>query len=296
MLITSQRLKTLFTGFQAAFNEGFTGAPSQFEKIAMKTVSGTTEEKYGWIGRFPSIREWVGDRIVDGLSTHDFTIVNRDFESTIGVQRNDIEDDRIGMYAPIFRHFGSTVKEHPDHLVFELLARGFEEKCYDGQFFFDTDHPVHDKDGAIQSVSNIQAGAGEPWYLIDTTKSFRPLIFQNRREFKLVAMDKPDDENVFHRKEFIYGVDGRCNVGFGLWQLAYASKAELTPDNYELARAAMTGLRGDGGRRLGVNASLLVVPTNLEGAGRRVLKAANRADGSSNEWVDSAELLVSPWL
>lgn len=54
--------------------------------------------------------------------------------------------------------------------------------------------------------------------------------------------DNPPDENVFYKREYIYGSDGRCNVGFGLWQLAYASKQPLTAENYEAARAAMMGM------------------------------------------------------
>jgi phage major head subunit gpT-like protein len=47
---------------------------------------------------------------------------------------------------------------------------------------------------------------------------------------------------------------------------------------------------------LGIMPTLLIVPASLEGAGRRILKAQNKADGASNEWVESAELLVTPWL
>jgi phage major head subunit gpT-like protein len=91
-------------------------------------------------------------------------------------------------------------------------------------------------------------------------------------------------------------VRGRCNVGFGLWQLAYASKADLTPDNFETARAAMAKLRGDNGKLLGIKATHLLVPVELEGDGRRLLKNQNDAAGASNPWIDSAELIVSPWL
>ncbi len=69
------------------------------------------------------------------------------------------------------------------------------------------------------------------------------------------------------RNRIIFGVTGRSNAGFGLWQLAYGSKADLTPETYEAARAAMTTLRGEGGRKLNINPSLLVVPRAIEGAG-----------------------------
>jgi phage major head subunit gpT-like protein len=296
MNISSDSLKNIFTGFNTAFKKGFADTPSHVDKIAMTTSSATSEERYGWIGRFPRIREWVGDRVIENLTVYDYSIKNKDYEATVSVSRNDIEDDRVGLYGPIFEHFGREAKEHPDRLVFDLLAAGFASKCYDGQYFFDADHPVTGENGAVGSVSNVQAGAETPWFLLDTSKALRPIVYQKRRDFALISKDQPDDDNVFHRKEFIYGTDGRCSVGYGLWQLAYASKAALTPENYEAARAAMTTLRGEGGRVLGIMPTLLIVPASLEGAGRRILKAQNKADGASNEWVESAELLVTPWL
>ena len=296
MIINKASLDLLFTGFSSAFKDGFASAPSHFQKLAMVTNSQTREERYGWIGRFPSIREWLGDRIVDNLSIHSFTIENKDYEATICVDRNDIEDDRMGVYAPMFDHFGREAKEHPDRLMFDLIGKGFTTNCYDGQSFFDTDHPVTDANNVIGSVSNMQAGAGTPWYLLDTSKALRPFVFQRRKDFNLVRKDSPNDDNVFDQRRFIYGTDGRCAVGFGLWQLAYGSKAELTSANYEAARAAMTTLRGEAGRVLGIMPTLLVVPASLEGAARRLLKTQTKSDGSSNEWADSCELLVTPWL
>ena len=41
--------------------------------------------------------------------------------------------------------------------------------CYDGQNFFDTDHPVGEQ-GSQETVSNVQTGAGPAWYLLDTTR------------------------------------------------------------------------------------------------------------------------------
>lgn len=63
----------------------------------------------------------------------------------------------------------------------------------------------------------------EQWFLLCTKRPVKPFIFQNRRKPQLVAKDRPNDDNVFWEKEFVYGVDARCNAGYGLWQLAYGS-------------------------------------------------------------------------
>jgi phage major head subunit gpT-like protein len=39
-------------------------------------------------------------------------------------------------------------------------------------------------------------------------------------------MDSSTDQNVFMKKQFLYGVDCRDNAGFGLWQMAYGSTGE----------------------------------------------------------------------
>lgn len=59
MLITDQSLNNMFTGFSALFNKGLGAAPSHWRKIAMEVPSQTSEETYGWIGRFPQMREWL---------------------------------------------------------------------------------------------------------------------------------------------------------------------------------------------------------------------------------------------
>lgn len=296
MIINSANLKTLTTAFNGAFKTGFGGIESQYAKIAMDTTSTTSEEIYPWLGEFPRMREWVGDRVIQNLAAHSWTIKNKDFELTVEVDRNAIEDDRFGVYSPMFQEMGRETAEQPDKLVFGMLSQGFSSVCYDGQYFFDTDHPVKNELGQTQSVSNFVAGAGPAWYLLDTSRAMRAVVYQTRRSYSMVPKDKPEDDNVFHKKTFLYGVDGRSNAGFGLWQLAYASKGPLDPDTYEAARTAMKAVRGDGGRKLGINPTVLLVPDELEGDGRRVLKAALVDGGDSNVWADSAELIVSPWL
>lgn len=297
MLINSASLAAISTGFNTAFNKGFGAVEPIYSSVCMMTKSSGKDEVYAWLGQLPSIREWIGARVASKLEVDGFRIENRKFESTVEVPRTDIEDDKIGVFAPMFEDLGRRTAEFPDELFAELIASGFASECYDGQNFFDTDHPVTEAPGgAVNSVSNFADGAGPAWYLLDLSRAVRPFIYQERIPFALQRRDQDGDGSVFHEDTYYYGVRGRCNVGFGLWQLAYASKAELTPDNYETARAAMAKLRGDNGKLLGVKATHLLVPVDLEGDGRRLLKNQNDAAGASNPWIDSAELIVSPWL
>ena len=296
MIINTSSLQDLFVAFHAAFKAAFSEAPAHFMRIAMKTNSSTEEEIYAWLGQFPAMREWLGDRHIKGLQAHDFKIKNRKFESTVAVPRDKIEDDRYGVFAPMFSEMGRLAKQHPDELIFSLLADGENALAYDGQPFFDTDHVSWDAAGKEAAVSNLQAGALEPWYLFDTSKVVKPLIWQERVPYEFRALNKPEDENVFMRDEHLYGVRARVNAGVGLWQLALKSKGDLTDANYEAARAAMMALRGDGGRLLGIMPNLLIVPPALEAKARKLIVAATGDAGASNVWANSAELIVVPQL
>lgn len=291
MIINQAALAALFLGFKGSFQEGFRGAQPQWERVASLVPSSTKKELYAWLGQWPRFREWIGDRQLKSLSTSKYEIENKPFESTVGVNRDDIEDDQFGVYAPMFKEMGFASATHPDELVFALLAAGFASLCYDGQYFFDTDHPV-----GSGVASNFGGGSSTPWYLLDTTRALKPLIFQKRKDYNFVPMTKEDDEAVFMRKEYRYGVDARCNVGYGFWQMAAASKTTLDATNYKALRTAMKNLKSDEGRNLGIRPNLLVVPPTLEDAANELIKAERLANGASNPLKGEVDILVVPAL
>lgn len=291
MIINQSNLTLLYQAFKTAFNTGFRTNEQQWGRIATLVPSSTKSEQYGWLGQFPKLREWIGDRQVKNMAASSYAITNKSFESTIGVNRDDIEDDQYGVYTPLFQEMGFAAATHPDEMVFALLAAGFTTNCYDGQFFFDTDHPV-----GTGVVSNSGGGAGTPWYLLDVRRPLKPLIFQRRKDYNIQILQDEKDEAVFMRKEYRYGVDARCNVGFGFWQQAYGSKQTLDATNYASARTAMMSLKSDEGRPLGIKPNLLVVPPSLESAALTLLQAEKNANGADNIYRNTAELIVVPWL
>ncbi len=135
-----------------------------------------------------------------------------------------------------------------------------------------------------------------PWYLLDTSRAVKPLIWQERETYRFNAITAPDDAHVFMNDEYIYGVRARVNAGFGLWQLGFGSKAFLDPDNYAAARAAMMDFRADGGRILGIKPTTLVVPPALESDALKLLNSEYRVGGGTNEWKGTAELIVTPFI
>lgn len=300
-ILSSALVQALFVGYRREFQQALADTPTDFEKVATVVPSATKSSTYAWLGQFPAFREWVGARTVKDIAASGYSITNKDWESTVGVLRTDIEDDNVGVYSPLFAEMGRAAKAQPDELVFKCLKDGRSTLCYDGQYFFDTDHPVYpnaDGTGTPVSTANHDVDltarpTGKIWYLLDTSRALKPIIYQQRKAPVLTALTNLDDEQVFTNNQFRFGVDSRGNVGYGFWQLAYASNQPLNATNYAAARAAMQAFTADGGRPLGIRPTTLVVPGALESDARKLLV---KDENGGNQWFGSAELVVTPWL
>lgn len=303
MILNKANLTALFVALKTTFNNAFGAAPSQWDQVATLVPSTTRTNDYAWLDRFPRLKKWVGDKVVKALTQHNYTLTNDSYEATVEVDRDDIEDDQIGIYAPQAQDAGFSAKQWPDELVFEALNEAFTAKCYDGQPFISDKHPNgKDKDGKDVVVSNLGTaklsaasladaqksyGAartalrsvkdveGRPlnvqpvllvvppaledtanalmtaerlddgktniykntakvlvvpwltsdtaWFLMDTTRAIKPLIFQQRKKPIFVSQQDMNNPDVFTRKKLKFGAEARGAAGYGLWQMIYGS-------------------------------------------------------------------------
>jgi phage major head subunit gpT-like protein len=295
-VINSAVLSAITIGFSTAFQAGLGQAPSQWNVLATRFPSATRQNDYGWLGDIPGMKKWLGPRQVNALKAYKYSLENEPYEDTIGVDRDDIEDDMEGLYAPRFTAMGRAVGAFPDQLVFAAAKDGFTTNCYDGQFFFDTDHPVINEAGDVVSVANTDGGSGEPWFLIDSKQPIKPFILQERKAAQFVSMVNPNDHNVFMNKEFLYGADGRWAAGYGFWQWCWGSKQTLDATRYKTAREKLISMKGDHGRPMGVMPDLLVTGPANEEAARKLLNSELMSGGETNPWRGTATLVVVPWL
>jgi phage major head subunit gpT-like protein len=67
----------------------------------------------------------------------------------------------------------------------------------------------------------------DSWFLLDTSREVKPFILQRRKQPEFIALDNPDDANVFNKNEYQYGWDDRKNVGYAFWQYAYGSDGSV---------------------------------------------------------------------
>ena len=297
MDLNNANLNALFKAYKANFQQGFDSvgdAGSVYEQFCTVVTSTTAVEVYPWLKALPRMREWLGDRVIHGLEGADFSIKNRKFELTAGVPHDSIEDDTYGLYAPVYKEFGRSSREHPNEIAVEVLAAN--PLCYDGKRLFANDHPVLDAKNKVVGVSNDMGGSGAAWYVMDLTRAIKPMVFQKRRDYDFRALTNLNDTQVFMTDNFLMGVDARVNAGAGLWQLVVRSNQPFNAENYELARKKLQDLKGDHERPLALRHSHTMVPSNMEGPARRVLTNAMNEAGATNEWANTSQLIMNPWL
>ena len=100
-IITAPILQALRTKVDAAFQQGLLQAEPLYMKVATVVTSDSRFNTYGWLGAMPTMREWIGARVIHSIREHGYTITNRTFENTVGVSRDDVEDDTIGTFLPM---------------------------------------------------------------------------------------------------------------------------------------------------------------------------------------------------
>lgn len=294
MIVNDRNLRDIFAAYAALFQEGLGSAAPLWNRIATPAPSTGTSTKLPWLKNVPGLRRWIGDRVVHALGTGVYEFTKLEYEDTVEVPNREIESDQYGVFGAYMRMMGEAFAAFPDEQVWAALAAGFTTACYDGKSFFATNHPVIGADGKAVNVSNYQAGAGSAWYLMVTKKAIKPIIWSVRKEKPFRQLTPM--ELVERNEKVEYGCYADAGCGYGFWQTCFASKAELTADNYAAARAAIMGYQGDHGRKLGLIPDLLVVPPAAEGAARKIVVNSLTTGGATNEWAGTAEVLVSPWL
>lgn len=116
--------------------------------------SNQESETYKWLGMAPAMREWIGGRQAKGFRENGLTIVNKTFEATLEVLVDDIRRDKTGQVMVRVRELAQRTNSHWAKLLTELLIAAEATACYDGQFFFDTDHSEGDSGTQSNDVTS----------------------------------------------------------------------------------------------------------------------------------------------
>lgn len=138
--LDSAYMQQVSKGLSKVFNDALKSENEDYKKIATEVKANTISVDYAWIGDFPNMIEWTGERTLKDLKANTYTITRKKWESTIEVSRDVIEYDSLGIVKPRVQAMAESVRDHYDEIVFSLLEAN--SACYDGKPFFATDHAV----------------------------------------------------------------------------------------------------------------------------------------------------------
>ena len=176
MLTKGDIPKLLLAGMKTNFMSAYEIAMKDHLKIATVIPSGKSSETYPWLGSVPKMQEWRDERIPQAMLEHNFSIANRDFEASISVDRNAIEDEQYGQINVRVKELATEAVRFFDELAFTLMGQGAGTSgtagtiyggvtisCYDTKAFFDASHSEGDsgtqsnKGSTALSASALQA-------------------------------------------------------------------------------------------------------------------------------------------
>jgi phage major head subunit gpT-like protein len=136
-----------------------TGTAGWVTDLAMKTNSDQASESYAWLSAPPAMHEFVGKRQLNELQESSFTISNKDHEANIRVKSKDMRRDKTGQIQIRVNQLATRVLDYPGTLLSRLIMNGASSLCYDGQYFFDTDHSEGDS-GTLSNKITFPAATG----------------------------------------------------------------------------------------------------------------------------------------
>lgn len=121
--------------------------------LALQAPSDGFDEKYGWIGAMPGVKEWIGELQAKEFEDYDYAIKNKDWSAAVPIFQNDLDDDRIAALAAIPAMLVRRLAVHPEKLIVDLITGGTTGLAYDGVAFFSN------ASGA-RVIDNLLAGSG----------------------------------------------------------------------------------------------------------------------------------------
>jgi len=143
MQITLPILQALQTSVSQIFRTAYRDTATPITQLATVVTSTHNTETYGWMQRLLEMRKWVGPRVIQNMATHAYTLQNQTFESTLGVDREEIEDDTLGLFNPRVEEFGRVAARIWERLLLDALQVGTAGLGFDGLPFFSASHTLN---------------------------------------------------------------------------------------------------------------------------------------------------------
>jgi len=145
------------------------------DRYGMTIGSNQASELYAWLGSVPVMREWIGGRQAKQLREYSWRVDNKDYEATLEVHLNELRRGSSGDAIRLrIAQLAQRVQSFPAKQLTQLLVDGESNVCYDGQYFFDTDHVDGDSGWQSNKLTWAAATGTTP-----TIAEFRDAVMQS---------------------------------------------------------------------------------------------------------------------
>ena len=142
----------LIYGARAGFLQALKSVTPQWTQIANVVNMDRKSVDLVDLGAAPMPKESGAGITIQDFIEKNLTIKPKDWDITVFISHNAMQDDQTGVLENRVRGAGQNFQKHMDKIVFQALNGGGAATyglCYDGQYFFDTDHV--DKGGLYQT-------------------------------------------------------------------------------------------------------------------------------------------------
>lgn len=168
MQITPATLQALQTSFSTIFGTAFKSKPTPLLSYLGMTVRSTTKTStYGWMSPLFAMRKWLGPRVVQNLKANTYLIENDPYEATMAVDRDNIEDDQLGLFDTRVQELAYVGARLPDQLILAALLAGTTGLGFDGLAMFSASHTL-DPSGVQSNTGAIPFNPGG-WAFVRAT-------------------------------------------------------------------------------------------------------------------------------
>ena len=140
--VNAATLEALWISFQTTFMLTLERTKTRIDELASTVPSSTLIEHYPMGALTGRMRPWTGDRVVQDLAAFLASVQNITFEHTVGVNREDIEDDTTGAYSLAIQQQAALGALEPWlQVMTELGTNAFStSRGFDGVCFFNAQH------------------------------------------------------------------------------------------------------------------------------------------------------------
>jgi phage major head subunit gpT-like protein len=162
MNLTPQAIQFLFQGVKNDFDATLNTVQTFWPTFADLKTSTRSGEAYFFTDLVPKMRLWVGDRVAQNISARAYLLQNQDYELTLEVERNRIQDDAVGVFSGLGKKIAIQGARWPDQIMKDALQLGDTTAltCYDGLPFFSASHLKNPDDPGSGTQSNLFTTAG----------------------------------------------------------------------------------------------------------------------------------------